>query len=638
MDTNPILIHVRDADGKILLANQKFAETYDLSVSDVEGMTLTELYDHIGWHPPELERWLLEDRQIIHLNHLSTVIENLIHSGRTETWYQTRKLPIELGDGNKGILVISEDITTLKKAQEDLIHEHNLLESVFSAMPERVFVVNRDCRVINANRAYLDDVGISHEELLEASITDRLLQDHIAGEPDLNESPATEVFESGKSVQEQRIVTTKDRQKRIFDITSNPLKDGTGNIWAAVIVARDITAQHEMEQQLRMSQKMQAIGTLAGGIAHDFNNILFGITGYTEMAHEKLPPGHQIREYLSQVLSAAQRASDLVTQILTFSRQKETKRRAIQPQPLVKEVLKLLKASLPSSISIKQYVQPEFGSILIDPTQLHQVIMNLCTNAAQAMDETGGNLEVCLREVEVDKVLARHQLNLNPGRYVLLIVSDDGHGIPEEIRDQIFDPFFTTKESSAGTGMGLSTVHGIVQDAGGSIVVESELGTGTTFQVYFPVHAGEHGTCAAEISYPAPQGAGHVMVVDNDQMLVDLLSDRLTEWGYEVSSYTSSTEALNAFNLIPGDVRLVITDYSMPLMNGIELAQEILKTNNETRIVITTGFVRSNLENMVTELGLHACLLKPIAAKELAKTILKLLPEDAPSAGSGNTP
>ena len=389
-----------------------------------------------------------------------------------------------------------------------------------------------------------------------------------------------------------------------------------------------ISERKRLEAQLRQAQKMEAIGTLAGGIAHDFNNILTAILGYTELALDDIRQESTAWNYLHEVRKAGLRAKTLVQQILTFSRRTEQLRTPVPLPLLIKEVLALLRASLPSTIEIRQEVTPDVGIVLGDPTQLQQVLLNLCTNAAHAMHVTGGRLEVRLEAVVVDApMIARHP-ELQPGPSVCITVADTGHGIPPEVLERIFEPFFTTKGPGEGTGMGLALVHGIVTDHGGAVLVDSVIGQGTIFTIYLPRSA-EPAQSAASQEEAAASGAQPgtecVLFVDDETILVSLGQAILQRLGYDVVACTSSVEALEVFRAAPRRFDLVITDQTMPHMTGEVLAQELRRLRSDIPIILCTGFSHVMHAERARELGIDAFLMKPLAMQEFAQTIQQVM-------------
>jgi CheY-like chemotaxis protein len=369
---------------------------------------------------------------------------------------------------------------------------------------------------------------------------------------------------------------------------------------------------------------MEAIGTLAGGIAHDFNNILGAILGYAQLAELDLPENHRSREFIKQILSASERAKSLVGQILAFSRQSKLEKIPMDIGVVVKEVLKLLRASLPANIEIRQTINKRFCTVMADQTQIHQVMMNLGTNALHAMEQNGGLLEVVLDQIEfnVEDVAAYH--DLKAGKYLKLSVTDTGKGMDAATLARIFEPYFTTKDVGEGTGLGLSTVHGIIENHGGTIQVQSEPGVGTSFDLFFPCLEIEADR-EAKVSKQLVAGTERILFVDDEKVLIDIGEKMLTKLGYKVDCRTSPYEALETFKRRPEKYDLVITDMSMPKMTGDRLAEEIIKIRPDMPIIICTGF--SNMINLekAPQKGIRDCLMKPIAIDELSKSIRSVL-------------
>jgi nitrogen-specific signal transduction histidine kinase/ActR/RegA family two-component response regulator len=403
------------------------------------------------------------------------------------------------------------------------------------------------------------------------------------------------------------------------------VQERTAELAATLAQLQAEMAQRQLlSEELRQVQKMEAVGRLAGGVAHDFNNILAAIIGYTELATHNTAASSPAWRQLQEVLRACQRAKALVQQILTFSRRTEQVYTSVQLPSLVEETLALLRASLPSTIEIRQHIDNGVGAVLADPTQLHQVIINLCANAEYAMRQTGGLLEIRLESVEVEATLAAQYPTLHLGPYARLTVRDTGQGMPPDIVERMYDPFFTTKAAGEGTGIGLSVVHGIVASHGGTITVESQVGCGTTFMIYLPCIPWDLiGEMQAEESLP--HGQGRLLLVDDEPALVRLGYSVLTQLGYDVTTYTSSVEALAAFQATPDHFDLVITDYTMPQMTGEALARALRSLRPDIPIILETGFSHTIDAERAAALGLNAFLLKPWTVRELARTIAQVL-------------
>ena len=422
---------------------------------------------------------------------------------------------------------------------------------------------------------------------------------------------------------------TKDRRSIDVEFVSNVYEVNHHKVIQCNI--REITARRRLEREkarledhLRHAQKMEAIGTLAGGIAHDFNNILAAILGFTELTLLLVPKGSQEHYNLTQVLTAGERAKELVKQILTFSRKASQERRPLEINAIINEALKLLRASLPTTIDIQQNLSHHSFMVFADPTQLHQILMNLCSNAAHAMGEKGGILEVNLEKIHLGGVDPLKYPGLTQGPYVKLTVSDTGQGIDQEIIGRIFEPFFTTKEVGEGTGMGLAMVHGIVKSYGGEVTVSSQPEQGTTFTILLPEFMGEVGTRTAATA-PLPTGNDSILFIDDEEMLVNMSREILKKLGYQVVAKTSSLEALKIFQAQPGKFDLVITDQTMPHMTGMQLAQEFRHLRPDIPIILCTGYSDKVSKDKLKAAGINELLMKPFIIHNLAATIRKVL-------------
>ena len=416
-------------------------------------------------------------------------------------------------------------------------------------------------------------------------------------------------------------------EKRVKERTAQ-LTDAYQNLKKEIETRKKFEKERgELETQLFQLKKMETIGTLAGGIAHDFNNILTPILGYTDMALEELPDESTLRFDIEQINHAATRGKDLVQQILTFSREVNFDKKPIQLNLVVIEVLNLLKASFPTGIEIRQKLDPKIGTILADATHMHQIIMNLCTNASYAMMNTGGILEVKLDVVTADRNLTKQVPNLKKGKYVRLALSDTGHGMDSKTKERIFEPFFTRKEVGSGSGLGLSVVHGIVNNYGGAITVDSTLGKGTTFTIYLP----QYGTSAVsndDLNKSITKGNEFILFVDDEQEITYMGKKMLENLGYKVTIKSDSLSALEEIKMNPAKYSLVVTDQTMPRMFGTELAVKMKEIRSDLKVIIITGYIDKLSEEMITEAGISEIIMKPLILSDFSKVIRKVLDDN----------
>ena len=417
-----------------------------------------------------------------------------------------------------------------------------------------------------------------------------------------------------KGTAEQIPVETKDEIGKLADAFNNMYES----------LKKRNAEKRQLEEQLRHSEKMEAIGTLAGGIAHDFNNILGVIVGYTELAMLDMDQTDSIYPNLKQVLKAGERAADLVNQILVFSRKDKQERKPLQISVIAKEVLKMIRSSLPTTIEIRQDIKPGLSPVLSDPTQIHRVLMNLCTNAAYAMNDRAGILKVSLEDVNIDSITAAGHLDLLPGRYQKLSVSDTGAGIDPRIINRIFDPFFTTKGPGKGTGMGLAVIHGIVKGHKGSITVRSKPGKGTTFDIYIPTINSGH-TDETKPLDTIPVGCENILFIDDEDALVAIGEKMLGHLGYTVTGVANSSYALEVFKKEPEKYQLVITDMTMPKMTGLDLAIKIISIRPEIPIILCTGFSEMISDEKIKSAGIQRLIMKPYSKTEMARIVREVL-------------
>ena len=432
--------------------------------------------------------------------------------------------------------------------------------------------------------------------------------------------------------QEEYRIVKPDGSIRWVLTRAFPVPNAEGKIYRVTGLSKDITdrkraeeALKKTERQYRQSSKMEAIGTLAGGIAHDFNNILTAILGYTELALATVPKESRTQRNLQEVLTAGHRAKHLVQQILTFSRQSGLEQKPVQIHRVVGEAMKLLRASIPTTIEIRQQIHSE-STILGDYNQMHQMIVNLCTNAEYSMRETGGVLSIVLDDVEITEPPPTEHPDLKPGPHVRLMVKDTGQGLSPETLERMFDPFFTTKPIGEGSGMGLAVVHGIITAHGGSVSAESTQGNGTKIEVYLPTIT-EQVWKSTPTQEPLPYGKESILFVDDEEALVRLGQELLTHLGYTVEVRTSSVHALELFQADPNRFDLVITDQTMPNLTGESLTRELLRIRPGLPIILCTGFSHTLSAEKAKTLGIRAYLMKPLAIRDLAPIVRHVLDE-----------
>ena len=512
------------------------------------------------------------------------------------------------------------DITDLKHAEFQKHRARTLFEHVVMKSHAGIMVV-QDGIIRFANPSLANITGYTEHELTNRPIVDiihptdkeMVMDRHVRrlrGEP----MPAYYTF---RSISKTGAELWLEINAIVFEWQARP---------AILCFIRDETFNKAMEQQLIQTQKMQAIGTLAGGIAHDFNNILSAIMGYTEICLMESPDGSRRARQLGQIMQASQRASGLVNQILAFSRQEEMDQRPINLTAIVKEVMKLIRASVPSSIAFETTLDKNTGPVMADPTRIHQVVMNLCTNAVHAMRGSGCTLRVDLSACKVDDTGHTATLRgLIPGVYARLTVSDTGHGIDPAVAKKIFEPYFTTKRRGEGTGLGLSVVHGIVNQLGGAVTVYSEPEKGTTFHVYLPKIEVDEDHPPNTMQATICGGNESILLVDDDSVLLEMTREMLEGLGYEIVSRSSSQEAVQAFLSNPDRFDLIITDQTMPEMTGLELAEKIRLLGFNKPIILFSGFSTDLPQKRLDACGIRAVLKKPVLRQDLAATIRKAM-------------
>ena len=518
------------------------------------------------------------------------------------------------------------DITTIKQDEDALRRNEEQWRDVFENNPTMYIIADADGKVIAVNRHGAEQLGYRVDELVGQPVISVFYEsDREAVQKEvamcLEQLGHPRSWEARRVRQDGKVLWVRETAKGVPRV-SGPI---------ILIAGEDITERKQveadkerLEAQLRQSQKLEAMGTLAGGIAHDFNNILGAILGYGELAQEAALEGSRLRRYVDNVMHAGGRGKALVERILAFSRSDLGDRGPVNVQTVIAETLELLAGSLPTHVRIEERLEAGNAAIIGDATQLHQVAMNLCTNAWQAM-ENGGVLEVALDRADVVRNRRLSHSDLAPGVYVRLCVSDTGSGIPPHVIDRMFDPFFTSKDAGEGTGLGLSLVHGIVADLGGAIDVRTTVGRGTTFIIWLPI-AGEAAVPSLQIATDFVRGQGQsVMIVEDEKPLAALAEEVLTALGYEPIGFNCGMAALEAFRAAPQRFDIVLTDETMPSLSGTALASEIRMLRPEIPIVLMSGYAGASLLERARVVGIREVLCKPLQIKDIAECFERVL-------------
>ncbi|ACF15175.1 PAS/PAC sensor hybrid histidine kinase [Chloroherpeton thalassium ATCC 35110] len=524
-----------------------------------------------------------------------------------------------------------------KQWKEALQKSQRQIRLIADSLPAMISYIGTDLRYIFANKGYEKAFVKPNEKIIGHTIRD------VIGEQTYEKmGHYVDQVLSGAMVHYEGEVRFLNGEKCFMDVQFIPDKNEQGEVLGFFVYANDVTdrkkAEEErkkLESQLRQSLKMQAIGTLAGGIAHDFNNILAMIMGYAELSREDLsalnqPADSEIDENLKGILVASKRAKELVNQILTFSHRTEHEKGPIQIGSIVKEIAKMFRSTIPATIDISANVKASNTNILGDATQIHQVLMNLCTNAVQAMSENGGKLVLSVENARTAELMGLQVPDLQNKSYLKISIADTGGGIPREILDRIYEPYFTTKEKGKGTGMGLAVVHGIVKSHQGYIAVESELKNGTAFHVYFPLIEKVKEEAKPLLEESFRKGMGRIMLVDDETLIVNVQKKFLVQLGYQVASFTSSIDAFEALRDNPSAFDLVVTDLSMPMISGDKLAMEIKKIRPDLPVILCTGFSEKINEETAKNYGIDKFLIKPFGKAVLVNALRELLGEREP--------
>lgn len=653
---DPILIHGVDASGrpgKFIEVNDTACRRLGYSREELLNVTLRNIeLNPEGGNIPRYAKLLTQWRDarlpdaVVHDKDVGVMTAEI--SLRTKSG---QEIPVEVTirilehEGQPVIFYTSHDITSRRQAQRALKESERRFSDFFARSPIGVALFNPTRQLTEVNQAALAMFGFSERSHFSAT--------QLLDSGDLNTEAQATLLKGG-TVRYEAIIDFDEARtanrynssrsgKCHFDmLITNLGLDADFNPKGFMLQIQDITerrraeeALHQHERLLRQAQKMEAIGTLAGGIAHDFNNILTPIIGYTEMALLTSGADDPIRANLDEVLKASHRAKDLVKQILTFSRQTEHEIKPIHLIPLIKEVMTLLKGSVLATTELKSTITAERDIIKADSTQIHQIVMNLSTNALHAMRDKGGVLEVGLNQVTIDSRTRGPLARLRYGVYIEIFVRDTGHGMERSVMDRIFEPFFTTKHSGEGTGMGLAVVHGIVASLQGAITVESEIGKGSTFHVVLPVMDPPK-EMVNTTTNPMPQGTERILFVDDEVGIITMVNQMLTSLGYKVTTSMRGFDALSLLREDPSRFDLVITDQIMPGMTGIEMVREMHAVRSDIPVLLCTGFSKTISDQDLRAEGVRQVLMKPIVLRQLADAIRSAVTTPAPMPPTGS--
>ena len=501
------------------------------------------------------------------------------------------------------------------------------IETYFQEHPEGLERCVQGVKINDVNQATLDlHQAKSKEQLFQGLETTFTPESLVVFKKEL-----IDIWNGKTQATYDAVVQTFNDEVRYVTISYKVVPGYEESLDKVLVTLVDITGKtladkqkNKLEIQLQQAQKMEAIGTLAGGIAHDFHNILAAILGYAEMAREDSPPESIAARDLDKVLEGGKRAKSLVQQILAFSRQDDMERIILQPASIVKETITMLRPSLPTTIEITQDIDAVTGLVFVDPTQLNQILMNLCTNAFHAMEDTGGTLDITLKEVTLSNEDLVHEPDVTAGIFIQLSISDSGTGIAPTVKEKIFDPYFTTKETGKGTGMGLAIVHGIVKSYKGFITLYSEPGEGTAVHVFLPVIEKEQLPEIGDVE-PIPVGIDRILFIDDEKILAEMGKSMLERLGYQVTVRNNSIEALETFQNQPDLFDLVITDQTMPGMTGADIARRMIQIRPDIPIILCTGYSTVISEEKAKSIGIKEFAFKPLSKKDMAVLIRKVL-------------
>ncbi len=620
IDSIPDPIYMKDSRGLYLGCNKAYAQFVGTEADKIYGRTASEVLPN-----DQAKQSHMEDLRVLASGSAAESEGWTKAADGRDVYHETVKIPyLESAAGSNGMIGLSRDLTRRMEMEQEM----RRLAVAVEQSTESIMITDTEGVIQYVNSAFETSSGYTHEEA-------------VGRRPDFLKSgkQSQEFFEelwttisAGNTWSGEFVNKAKDGSLFIEETVIYPIRGDGDRMINYVAIGRDITQEKEIEKHLRQQQKMNAIGVLAGGVSHDFNNILTAILGYVALCMNAVDEDTKVYGYLKEIVKAGDRATKLVRQILTFSRQEEQEFQSLELQPILEDSLSMCLTTMKKNIQVEQEIDPSCGPILGDPTQLQQVMINLCTNASHALSkEQGGTLRVELKQIEVGRSDDEDTVvDLEPGSYACMKVSDTGCGMPPDVVEHIFEPYFTTKKKGEGTGFGLSIVHGIVRKHRGLISVESEEGIGTAFTAYFPILQEHTHTREAEETLGAVDGDGRILFVDDDAAILSMGREMLESFGYSVVTATNGRMALETFKKNPDAFDMLVTDYSMPEMNGHEFIRQALQVRADVPAVLCSGYMEKVEGEDLRELGNTLYMAKPIDWNELSRTIGRFIEERAP--------
>lgn len=610
IDAIPVPVFFLDTNGTFIGSNVAFNTFVGMSDDEVGEKGIYNMLV-----PNSIEKHKEIDRILLERGYTQPFEDEAIGSRGRLYNVIFRKSLIHDSEGRiTGVVTTINDLTDLKDAEKALLASESQKKAILDGFPGTIILFD-----VNLTAIWVNDTIRRTVDKPIGKLCPEIICGNNKG---CKNCAVPRSVRTGKvSIGTQRIESPDSGHDIFYEVIGTPVKGSEGTIESVIVIARDITERYKLEKQLRHAQKMEAIGTLAGGIAHDFNNVLTPIMGYSEIIKLKMKQeGFEddvISEYLGEILDASKRAKSLVDQILAFSRSSEQKESLQYLHPIVKEVIKLMRVTLPTTIQINHDINESCRAVSVDPVQIHQVLINLCTNSADAIGDNHGVLSVKLKNAESDVVEEKD--------WIELVIEDSGCGMSQDLRERVFEPYFTTKEKERGTGMGLALVHSIITRHGGRIELDSEENVGTTFRIYLP--PAKKVTTLNQIvsSEEIIEGQGNVLLVDDESQVVRVTSELLGSLGYRVTGRSSPVEALQDFRNNPDDFDLLLTDLTMPKLTGLELSSEIKKIRPGFPVILFTGYSERLTAEEATRAGIDKYCMKPVSFKDLSQAVGDLI-------------